>query len=81
MEKLNGETTGPGLSSGPIGQAIVRDIINAPLVKFTPVSCQLLPLEEKIESDLSRDQALLRGYMLGIADGKISAQFARKLPG
>lgn len=81
MELLDGKTTGPKQSGGPIGEAILESIHNFPITKFAPVPTTLQSMDRKVEKDLSGDQALLRGYMLGIAAGQIDPQFVKKVPG
>jgi hypothetical protein len=81
IEKLDGKTSGPGQSAGPIGQAISGKLYQAPVVNFTPIPTKLTPIDKNVEKDLSRDQALLRGYMTGIACGKIDSHFVNKIPG
>jgi hypothetical protein len=74
IEKLDGKTSGPGQSAGPIGQAISGKLYQDPVVNFTPIPTKLTPIDKNVKKDL-------KGYMTGIACGKIDSHYVNKIPG
>ena len=75
-------TSGPNSFNGPLGKACTEDDIhNRPVAKFSAIKSTLKELSEPIRTDLSRDQALLYDYALGIIKGNLSDNLVNQLPG
>lgn len=77
LQSLDGDTKGPYSFSGPIG-TLLKHCQEMPTVEFTPIKTSLPQLEP---DDLSTDQQYLYKICIGIQNGTITPNLAKRDPG
>jgi hypothetical protein len=80
FQYLDGKTTGPKSSFGPIGKQLPH-CHDLPIVEFDPVESELPILPTDVLKDLSTDQEYLYTIALAISNGKFTDGLANRKPG